>query len=81
MDPIAILGEAVAGRTAEVRKQMQSLAGDLQRNTFDIAELALEAQEKSYFLQWGFATLGEYGEQELGIKHRKLKYLAHITKV
>lgn len=81
MDPIAIVGEAVAGRTAEVRKQMQSLASDLQRNTFDIAELALEAQEKHYFLQWGYESLGEYGELELGIKHRKLQYLAHITKV
>jgi hypothetical protein len=81
MEHIAILGETIAGRAATVRKQMASLSTDLQRNTFDIAELALEAQEHGYFREWGYDSFGEYGEQELGIRHRKLQYLARICKV
>jgi hypothetical protein len=60
---------------------MVGLSTDLQRNTFDIGELALECQEHGYFHEWGFSSLGEYGELELGIKHRKLQYMARITKV
>lgn len=80
-NPQVIIGETVAGRAATVRKQMARLSTDLQRNTFDIAALALEAQEHGYFRDWGYESFGEYGEQELGIRHRKLQYLARICKV
>jgi hypothetical protein len=76
-----IKGEAVAGRAATVRRQMLVLAGDLNRNTFDIAVLANEAQSNKYWRQWGFESLGDYGERELGIKERKLQYLARIVRV
>lgn len=81
LNPPAIIGEAVAGRTAEVRKRMRMLAGDLTKNTFDIAELFLEAQTSGYCFQWGFESLGDYAATELGIKHRKAQYLARIVKV
>jgi hypothetical protein len=81
MEQINNVGEAVAGRAASVRKQIKGLAQDVQRNTFDIAELAAEVQEKTYWRQWGFESLGAYGEQELNLKARKLQYLARIVRV
>src|ERR1039458_1934200 len=81
MEPLEILGESVAGHSATLRKRMGVLAQDLQRNTFDIGELALEMQEHGYFREYGYETLAEYGEQELGIKSRKLQYLARIVRV
>ena len=81
MEPLELHGEAVAGHSATLRKRMGVLAQDLQRNTFDIGELALEMQEHGYFREYGYETLAEYGEQELGIKSRKLQYLARIVRV
>lgn len=84
MEPIAIHGEAVAGHAAAMqalRKRMLLLSTDLTRNTFDLAEAFLEAQESHCYAEWGFDSLGEYASLELGIKHRKAQYLARIVKV
>ena len=81
LNPPAIIGEAVAGRSASLRKRIRSLAADLSANTFDLAEAFFEAQETHCFLEWGFESIGEYAAVELGIKHRKAQYLARIVKV
>src|ERR1039458_959121 len=84
MEPLAIIGEAVAGQEAKVlalRKHMLLLSSDLTKNTFDLAEAFLEAQESGCYREWGFESLGEYAAVELGIKHRKAQYLARIVKV
>lgn len=84
MELIAIVGEAVAGREAKtlvLRKRLKVLAGDVQRYTFDLAEALLEAQETRCFMEWGFSSLPDYAELELGVKPRKSQYLARIAKV
>ena len=81
LNPPAIIGEIVAGRSASVRKQLVQLSGDISRSTFDVADLLFEAQESGYLQSWGFDGLGDYAEQELGIKERKAQYLVRITKV
>ena len=81
MDPIAIVGETVAGHSASLRKRMGVLAQDLVKNTFDLAEAFFEAQETHCFIEWGFESLGDYASLELGIKHRKAQYLARIVRV
>lgn len=81
LNPPAIIGEVVAGRSASVRKQLVQLSGDISRSTFDVADLLYEAQESGYLQSWGFDGLGDYAEQELGIKERKAQYLVRITKV
>ena len=82
MDRVVIVGESVAGYSASLRKRIGVLAQDLQRNTFDLAEAFLEAQETpSYLHGWGYETLGDYASQELGIKHRRAQYLARIVRV
>lgn len=80
-NPPAIIGEAVAGRSALLRKRIRTLAADLSANTFDLAEAFFEAQETHCYLEWGFESIGEYASVELGIKHRKAQYLARIVKV
>jgi len=80
-DPQVILGEAVAGHSAALRKHMGVLAQDLEKNTFDLAEAFFEAQETHCYIEWGFDSLGEYASLELGIKHRRAQYLARIVRV
>jgi hypothetical protein len=80
----AIVGEAVAGREAKsiaLRKRMLLLSTDLTKNTFDLAEAFLEAQESHCYLEWGFDSIGDYASLELGMKHRKAQYLARIVRV
>jgi hypothetical protein len=84
MDPIVIVGEAVAGREAKLdalRKRIRALASDVERNTFDLAEAFFQAQESHCYAEWGFESLGEYASLELGIKHRRAQYLAKIVRV
>jgi len=81
LSPPAIHGEAVAGRSASVRKQLTLLVGDIKESTFDLADLLFEAQESGYISSWGFENLGDFAEQELGLRERKAQYLVRITKV
>jgi hypothetical protein len=81
INPPAIHGEQVAGRSATVRKHLMSLSINVQASTFDQAVLFFEAQTNSYYLEWGYESLGEYAVRELGIKERKAQYLARIVKV
>lgn len=80
-NPPAMHGEAVAGRSASVRRSLMSMVSNLNTNTFDLAELLYEAQEQHYPSAWGFNSLPEYAEKELGLKARKAQYLARIMKV
>jgi len=77
----AIIGEAVAGRTATVRERIKTLSAAVEANTFELGELFYEAQENGYPQKWGYQSLGEYAVVELGIKHRKAQYLSHIVRV
>ncbi len=76
-----IVGEAVAGRAASVRRELLRMSADINRSVFDVAELLYEAQEGNYTLGWGFASLPDYAAKELGLKPRKAQYLTRITKV
>src|ERR1700674_5023155 len=81
MEPIVIVGEAVAGRQLTVRRTLIKLTEDLNKHTFDAAELLYEVQENKYYLPWGFQSLEEYAQVELGIKHRRAQYLARIVRI
>jgi len=78
---VEIVGEAIAGRAATVRRNLMSLVSSLQVNEFDLAELLCEADEHNYYAGWGFSSRSEYAAQELGLKERKAQYLARIAKV
>ena len=77
----AIHGEAIAGRSATVRKQLIMLVGNIKQNTFDLMDLLMEAKANNYPAQWGFASVTDYGAQELGLKERKTQYLIRIGEV
>jgi hypothetical protein len=81
MHEIVMVGEQVAGRAASVRRSLMHMVSNLSTNTFDLAELLYEAQEQHYPTTWGFNSLPEYAEKELGLKARKAQYLARIMKV
>lgn len=79
--PTVIVGEAVAGYAAMVRRKLMQMVGNLQTTTFDVAQLLLEADEKHLPQQWGYDSLSDYGAQELGLKPRKIQYLVKIQRV
>ena len=76
-----IVGEAIAGRSAQVRKELARMVSSMSVSTFDMIMLLAEAQEKGYAQQWGFSSLVEYGAKELGLKKRKTQYLSRIGQV
>jgi hypothetical protein len=76
-----IIGEAIAGRSAMVRKELARMATSMAVSTFDLIELLCEAQENGYAPLWGFTSLLDYGKKELGLKKRKTQYLTRIGKV
>lgn len=81
MNEQVIVGEAVAGRSATVRKQLLRMVSNMAVSTFDFIELIAEAQENNYASSWGFSSTVDYGTKELGLKKRKIQYLARIGKV
>ena len=81
LNPPAIHGEVVAGRSATVRKQLIMLVGNIKQNTFDLMDLLMEAKANNYPAQWGFVSVTDYGVQELGLKERKTQYLIRIGEV
>lgn len=81
LNPPAIVGECEAGRAATVRKRLMMLAGGIEENTFDMAELLAEAVAGSLPQHWGYDDIYDYGAQELGLKERKIQYLVRIVQV
>lgn len=76
-----IVGENIAGRSATVRKTLQSLASYSNANLLDMAELLYEAQQNNYCHTWGYPSLPEFAEKELGMKPRRAQYLSRIVLV
>ena len=81
LNPPAIHGEQIAGRASKVRKTLNALSTHLNLNVFDIAELLYEAQENNYVYDWGFKSVPDFAEKELGIKESRARYLARIVRV
>lgn len=81
LNPPAIIGESIAGRAAQVRKQLMVLTMDLNQHTFDLADLLTEAADNNMYRIWRYDSIGEYANKELGIKERKAQYLIRITQV
>ena len=85
LNPPAIIGEAVAGQQAQranaVRKALSFLSEDIKACTFDMAILLYEASVNNYAPGWGYTTVIEYGEKELGLKERKVQYLIRMVRV
>src|ERR1700722_3259131 len=73
-----VVGEAIAGRSAQVRKELASMMLSLNVSTFDMIVLLAEAQENNYPHRWGFSSLVDYGVKELGLHKRKVQYLSRI---
>jgi len=78
---VVVVGEQVAGRAAEVRRQLKLINSDVTRSEFDLADLLFEALEHGYAQKWGFDSLLDYAMKELGLKKRRAQYLTRITKV
>jgi hypothetical protein len=76
----AIIGEAVAGESVTVRKQLESLIANHERSLFDIGELLYQVRRNGFHQQWGYNTFSEYVES-LKFKPRRARYLARISGV
>jgi hypothetical protein len=72
-----IVGEAVAGEAASVRKAIVKLIRQVDSNTFDIAELFHRAKAKRLYTE---PTFAEYAAT-FNIKKRRAQYLERIVDV
>ncbi len=75
---VAIHGEMVAGESARLRRELESLVDFSNRSKFDIAETAYMLKRNGDFGE--FATFQEYSKT-LKIKPRTIKYLTRIAEV
>jgi len=80
MSEAVIVGEAVAGESHKIRKQLESLIKGLNKSNFDIGELLNTIRNKGFYTAWGFTTFQDY-VKTLGIKARKAQYLVRIVDV
>ena len=80
ISPPAIYGEAVAGsEVAEtVRNQLEGLIGEVNKSSFDIAELFFKVKAKNLFTIYGFSTFPEY-VKTLKIKESRARYLTNMV--
>src|SRR5579863_3708821 len=77
---ILLIGEAIAGQSAKVRKQLESLIANLDKSTFDIMDLLYEVRANKYYAQWEFSSYADY-LKSLNFKPAKAYYLLRIKEV
>src|SRR5580698_7360666 len=75
-----IIGEAVAGEAAKVKKQLEGLIANWNRSTFDIAVLLSDVKKNKFFKGYGFDTFLDYAKS-LDMKTRKIQYLVRIVDI
>src|ERR1035437_7692834 len=75
--PSVIVGEAVAGESAQALKQVTQLVKGISTNTFDLAE-ALHKVKKNKFYYPKYDTFGEYAKT-LELKLTKAYYLIKLV--
>jgi hypothetical protein len=78
LSPPAIYGSAVAGESATVRRELESLIDSVNASNFDIGERLSHVFHSGFFREWGFNTFGDY-TATLKIKPRKAQYLKTIV--
>lgn len=80
MTNAVLIGEAVAGESAQTRNELESLVNGVNKSNFDIGELLLKIRSNGYYTNWGFNTFYEYTES-IKLKRSKAEYLSRIPKV
>jgi len=81
LNPPEIHGEQVAGREAFIRKQLMIMVEDIKERTFDLAENLYIVKSEGLAPKWGYRSVIDYGDVELGLKPRKIQYLVRIVEV
>lgn len=79
MSEAVIVGAAVAGESAALRAELQSLIQNIDKQTLDVAERLYIVQSKGLY-QPEFNTYMEF-TKDLGLKESKARYLPKIVKV
>ncbi len=80
MTEAVIVGEAVAGEAAKLRRKIEAAVKVMGTSTFDVAELLAKVKVNRLYTGWGYNTYTEYLET-LGISVRKSQYLSCIGEV
>ncbi len=80
MNEAVIVGEAVAGESAKIRRRVDAVLKTINTSVFDAAELLAKVKVNKLYTSWGFNTLSEYFDS-LDISVRKAQYLSCIGEV
>jgi hypothetical protein len=76
--PMVIVDSAIAGEAVTVKHRLEELIQNIDKNTFDIAELLYTIKKKGYYAP--FNTFQEF-RRSLKLKPRKSQYLTRIAGV
>lgn len=76
--PITVVGDLIPGESKKVRKELEGLIKNLNKNTFDVGRLLHTIKSNGYYD--GYTTFQEY-IKTLDIKPRKAQYLRRIAEV
>jgi hypothetical protein len=80
MNEAVIVGEAVSGEAAKIRRRVEAVVKTINTSAFDAIELLGKIRANRLYTNWGFNTLSEYFNS-LDISIRKCQYLARIGEV
>ena len=78
MENSVIVGQAVAGEAAQVRKQLEQLINKVNSSAYDMAELLYKIKSNGYYE--GFTTFVEF-TKSLKLKPSKARYYTRIAEV
>lgn len=80
MHETQIVGEAVAGEAAKLRRSVESAIKTINKSVFDVAELLGKIVAGQHYTKWGFNTRAEYF-RSLDMSESKARYLTTIAEV
>ena len=67
-------------RAKQVRENLERAVERMENSYIELAQLLKETWDKEYIRFWGYSTMKEYVENDLGISYRKARYLIGIAK-
>lgn len=80
MHETVIVGEAVAGEAAKIRRRVDAVVKTINTSVFEAIELLGKIKVRRLYTDWGFNTLAEYfGSLDMSVS--KAKYLSRIGEV
>jgi len=71
--------KSAVSRDVKIRDRLSEIRGIVESSYIEFSQLLREVWANAYYLKWGYETLREYAEDELGIQYRRARYFIGIA--